>query len=63
MSWKLQNTPYGLGRINVAVRYIPSNFINLMDLQRCLIVLFVNILVDILHGLYSGADFDVNIDL
>ncbi len=34
-----------------------------MDLQRYLIVLFINILIDILHGLHSGADFDVNIYL
>src|SRR6266536_2545767 len=34
-----------------------------MDLQRCLIVPFINIFVDVLHGFYSGADFDVNIYL
>ncbi len=63
MNWKFQNTLYGLGRTNVAARYISSNFINFMDLQRCLIVPFINIFVDILHGLHSSADFDVNIYL
>ena len=63
MSWKFQNILYGLGRINVAARYISSNFINFMDLQRCLIVPFINIFVDVLHGLHSGADFDVNMGL
>src|SRR6266511_3974941 len=61
ISWKLQNTLYSLGRTNVAARYISNNFINLIDLQRCLIVPFINILIDVLHGLHNNIDFDVNI--
>jgi len=63
MSWKLQNILYNLDRINIVARYISSNFINFINLQRCLIVLFINIFINVFYGLHSGTDFDVNMGL
>jgi hypothetical protein len=59
----LEKLSYSLNRINITFVQMTNDFVVFVDSQNRLIVVFINVLVNVLNDFYDRAYFHINVNL